>query len=64
MFSDGILPLVKKGVVTNAKKTEHVGKMVSSFLVGTRDLYDFVHDNPMVEMLQISNTNDTRTICK
>jgi hypothetical protein len=35
MFSDGILPLVEKGVVTNAKKSEHIGKMVSSFLIGS-----------------------------
>jgi 4-hydroxybutyrate CoA-transferase len=54
MFSDGVLPLIESGVITNAKKTQHVGKMVSSFLIGSQKLYDFVNDNPMIEMLQIS----------
>lgn len=50
MFSDGVVDLVKAGVITNARKNFHPGKMVAAFLMGTRKLYDFVHENPMVEM--------------
>ena len=58
MFSDGLLELVELGVVNNAAKTYHRGKIVSSFVMGTRNLYDFVDDNPMVEMHPVTFTND------
>ena len=50
MFSDGVVELVEAGVITNAKKNCHPGKMIAAFLMGTKKLYDFVHENPMVEM--------------
>ncbi len=61
-FSDGILPLVEKGVITNEFKKKHRGKIVTSFLLGSRDLYDFVDDNPAVAVLAIDYVNDTAVI--
>lgn len=62
MFSDGILPLVEKGVITNEFKKKHRGKIVTSFLLGSRKLYDFVDDNPAVAALGIDYVNDTAVI--
>ncbi len=62
MFSDGILPLVEKGIITNKYKNKHPGKMVTSFVIGTRKLYDFIDDNPLVAFLDIAYVNDTRVI--
>ena len=58
MFSDGVVGLYEKGVVTGEKKTIHRGKMVASFLIGTKKLYDFVDNNPVVEMRPSEYTND------
>ncbi len=62
MFSDGVIDLVEKGVINGSKKRSHKEIMVASFLVGTRRLYDFVDDNPLVEMLPSDYVNDTREI--
>jgi acyl-CoA hydrolase len=62
MFSDGIIPLVEKGVITNEFKKKHRGKIVTSFLLGSRKLYDFVDDNPSVAALAIDYVNDTSII--
>ena len=51
MFSDGVLPLVEKGVITNKYKVKHRGRIVSSFVMGSQKLYDFVDDNPLVRLL-------------
>lgn len=64
MFSDGILPLVKSGVINGSKKKVLNGKLVSCFAVGTQKLYDFLDDNPMVEFKAASYTNDTSIIRK
>ncbi len=64
MFSDGILPLVEKGVVTGRLKSIDKGKMVASFLMGTKDLYDFIDDNPMVAMMDVAHTNNVAVIRK
>jgi len=64
MFSDGVIPLVEQGVVNNSQKTTHRGAIVSGFLIGSRKLYDFVDDNPMVRMLDIQYVNDTKVIRK
>jgi len=64
MFSDGVVDLVEKGVINGSKKRTHKEIIVSSFLVGTRRLYDFVDDNPLVEMLPSDYVNDTREIRK
>lgn len=58
MFSDGIIPLIEKGIVTNNKKTLHAGKIVASFVLGSRKLYDFIDNNPMVEFRPSEYTND------
>ncbi|RKY88012.1 4-hydroxybutyrate CoA-transferase [candidate division KSB1 bacterium] len=58
MFSDGIIELVETGVITNEKKTIHRGKIVASFLLGTRKLFDFVDNNPLIELHPIDYTND------
>ena len=48
LFSDGVMELVGKGVITNERKSLHPGKIVAGFLLGTKRLYDFVDDNPIV----------------
>lgn len=58
MISDGVIDLVDNGVVTNSKKNFHQGEIVTSFIFGTKRLYDFVHDNPLVKALPIEVTND------
>lgn len=62
MFSDGLISLIEKGVVTNEHKRKHRGKTVSSFVLGSRRLYDFVDDNPSVALLGIDYVNDTAVI--
>lgn len=62
MFSDGLIPLIEKGVITNQHKKKHRGKTVTAFLLGSRKLYDFVDDNPSVAMLGIDYVNDTSVI--
>ena len=62
MFSDGVIPLVEKGIITNQHKVKHRNHIVSGFLVGSQKLYDFVDDNPLVRMLDITYVNDTDVI--
>jgi acyl-CoA hydrolase len=62
MFSDGIIPLIEKGIITNQHKKKHKGKSVTSFLLGTRKLYDFVDDNPSIAVLAVDYVNDTAVI--
>jgi acyl-CoA hydrolase len=62
MFSDGVIDLVEKGVLNGEKKRIHPGKIVSSFVMGSRRLYDFVDDNPNVAMLDVAYVNDTAVI--
>lgn len=62
MISDGMVDLVLQGSVTNTKKTLHRGKIIGCFALGSKRLYDFLHDNPMVEMYPVSYTNDPRVI--
>ena len=62
MFSDGILPLVQEGVITGKLKRKHRGKIVSSFVMGSRAIYDFIDDNPLVNMLSSEYVNNTRII--
>ncbi len=64
MFSDGILPLVQNGVITGANKKKHPGTIVSSFAFGSKKLYDFIDDNPMVKMLDFAYVNNTDVIRK
>lgn len=62
MFSDGVIDLVQKGIITNEKKQIHPGKIVATFVIGTRRLYDFVDDNPFIQMLDAAYVNDTAVI--
>jgi 4-hydroxybutyrate CoA-transferase len=62
MFTDPVVDLVEAGVITGARKERNRGKIVTAFLMGSRRLYDFVHDNPMVEMRSVDFTNDTHVI--
>lgn len=64
MFSDGILDLIEKGVITNEYKVKHRNHIVTGFLMGTQKLYDFVDDNPLVRVLDIAYVNDTAVIRK
>jgi acetyl-CoA hydrolase len=64
MFSDGVLPLIESGVITNARKTLHRGKMVASFVLGSRALYDFIDNNPMVEFQPTEYVNDPFVIAQ
>jgi acetyl-CoA hydrolase len=58
MFSDGVIDLVERGIINGREKSLHPGKIVAGFMMGTRRLYDFVHDNPMVEMHPSEYIND------
>lgn len=64
MFSDRVVDLVEAGVVTNRVKTVSQGRLVTSFVTGTRRLFDFVHDNPLVSFHPCDWTNDTAVIRK
>jgi len=62
MFSDGVIPLIEKGVITNKFKKKHPGRTVTGFCTGTRKLYDYVDDNPSFAFLDIDYVNDTHII--
>jgi acyl-CoA hydrolase len=58
MISDGLMRAMEQGIITGTRKTLHPGKVVSTFILGTRNLYDFVHDNPLFELHPVEHTND------
>ncbi len=62
MFSDGAIPLIENGTINNSLKRKVRGYCVTSFLMGTRKLYDFVDDNPIVRALDIAYVNDPRIL--
>lgn len=64
MFSDGVIDLVREGVITNARKKVHPGRITTSFASGSPRLYEFVDDNPLVEFHPCDRTNDTNLIAK
>ena len=64
MFADGVLPLVEAGVINGEAKNIDKGKMVSTFLMGSQKVYDFIHDNPGVLMMDVGYTNDPFIIAK
>ncbi len=64
LFSDGVIDLVERGVITNEKKSLHPGKIVAGFMLGTQRLYDFVDDNPIVELHPTEYVNDPFVIAK
>lgn len=64
MFSDGILPLVESGVINGSKKAKHCRSIIGSFAIGSQKLYDFMHDNPIVKMLDCAYVNSVEVIRK
>ena len=62
MLSDGIIPLLEKGIINNSLKKLNVGRSVTGFMAGTRKLYDFVNDNPAIRVMDIAYVNDTSVI--
>jgi 4-hydroxybutyrate CoA-transferase len=62
MFSDGIIDLIENGAITGELKKKRRNKIVSSFMIGTEKLYRFVHENPIIEMLDIGYVNDVHVI--
>ncbi|MFI3306067.1 MAG: acetyl-CoA hydrolase/transferase C-terminal domain-containing protein [Rikenellaceae bacterium] len=64
MFADGVLPLVESGVINGAAKNIDTGMMVSTFLMGSQKVYDFIDDNPGVRMMDVGYTNDPYIIAK
>ncbi len=64
LFSDGVVDLVEAGVLTNERKTFHPGKILAGFIIGTQRLYDFVDDNPIVELHPTEYINDPFNIAR
>jgi acyl-CoA hydrolase/GNAT superfamily N-acetyltransferase len=64
LLSDGIVELIRKGVVDNSMKTLNRGKTVASFCMGKKDTYDFINDNPSIEFRSIDYTNNPTVICR
>jgi acetyl-CoA hydrolase len=64
LFSDGVIDLVEAGVLTNARKTLHPGKIVAGFILGTKRLYDWVDDNPLIELHPTEYVNDPFVIAQ
>ncbi len=62
MFSDGVIDLIEKGVVNCRYKGTNKGRVLATFLIGSKRLYDFVNDNPFIEMRESSYVNDTALI--
>jgi acyl-CoA hydrolase len=62
MFTDTVVDLVEAGVINGSRKERNRGKIVAAFMMGSQRLYDFAHDNPMVEMRSVDFTNDTHVI--
>jgi 4-hydroxybutyrate CoA-transferase len=58
LFSDGVIDLVESGILTNARKTLHPGKILAGFVIGTNRLYDWVDDNPLIELHPTEYVND------
>jgi 4-hydroxybutyrate CoA-transferase len=64
LFSDGVIGLVEAGVLTNSRKTLHTGKIVAGFIIGTQRLYDWVDDNPLIELHPTEYVNDPFVIAQ
>jgi len=64
LFSDGVIDMVEAGVITCSKKSFHPGKIVAGFLFGTKRLYDFVHNNPLIELHPTDYVNDPYNIAQ
>ncbi len=63
MFSDGVIDLIQSGTINNSQKKIVQGYCVTAFMFGTKRLYDFADDNPIIKAMDISYVNDPRVIC-
>ena len=61
MCSDGVMPLIEAGVITGERKTLHRGKVVAGFVLGTKKLFEFIHENPIFEFHPTSATPTIRS---
>ena len=64
LFSDSVIELVESGVLTNARKTLHPGKITAGFMIGTHRLYEWAHDNPLIELHRTEYVNDPFVIAQ
>jgi 4-hydroxybutyrate CoA-transferase len=64
LFSNGVIDLVNAGVLTNARKTLHQGKIIAGFMLGTQELYDWADDNPLIELHRTEYVNDPYVIAQ
>ena len=64
LFSDGVIDLVERGVLTGARKSIHPGKMIAGFIIGSRQLYDWCDDNPLIELHPTEYVNDPFVIAQ
>ena len=64
MFSDGLIDLIESGVVNNTRKTFHPGKVLATFCVGTRRLYDYIDNNPMFEFRAVDYNSSPVNIAR
>lgn len=64
LFSDGVIDLVEEGVITNSDKTLHPGKILAGFIIGTQKLYNWVNDNPLIELHPTEYVNDPFVVAR
>jgi acetyl-CoA hydrolase len=64
LFSDGVIDLVEAGIITNARKNIHTGKIVAGFILGSKRLYEWVNSNPLVELYRTEYVNDPFVIAQ
>jgi len=64
MFSDGVIDLMQSGVINNARKTLHPNKTIAGFVLGTKRLFDFIHNNPAIELHPTSYVNNPEVIAR
>lgn len=64
LFSDGVMEMIEAGVITNAAKSIHTGKVVAGFVIGTRELYHYINDNPVIELHPTEYVNDPYIIAR
>ncbi|MBC6948230.1 acetyl-CoA hydrolase/transferase family protein, partial [candidate division KSB1 bacterium] len=64
MVSDGVMRAIEDGIVTNAYKSLHPGKVIATFLLGSERLYEYSHNNPLFELHQVDYTNDPFVVAR
>jgi 4-hydroxybutyrate CoA-transferase len=64
LFSDGVMEMIESGIITNSRKSIHPGKVVAGFVIGSKELYTYIHDNPIFEMHPTEYVNDPFVIAQ